>query len=188
MLKYISDRAVRIAYCRNHLLETARKNGWLAKAAYYLVLDVDVNANNILTLQNFLTNFEYDLSDWDVMTASQVMGYYDIWALRTKKVVNYDCWKMVGYYRDKLGYCQKSLVERFVLAHKHTIPRDHKLIEVQSAFGGFAVYNTRYLNGCIYSGYEYQDSICEHVPFHECIRRNGGRIFINPKFQNAYSN
>ncbi|CAF1241970.1 unnamed protein product [Didymodactylos carnosus] len=97
MLKYISDRAVRIAYCRNHLLETARKNGWLAKAAYYLVLDVDVNANNILTLQNFLTNFEYDLSDWDVMTASQVMGYYDIWALRTKKVVNYDCWKMVGY-------------------------------------------------------------------------------------------
>jgi hypothetical protein len=30
--------------------------------------------------------------------------------------------------------------------------------------------------------------LCEHVPFNLCVRANGGRIFINPKFQNAIGN
>jgi len=68
---YSKNRAHRIAFCRNHLLQTARKNNWINETRFLLVMDIDINANGILTVENFLTNFEYDTRDWAVMTASQ---------------------------------------------------------------------------------------------------------------------
>jgi hypothetical protein len=62
-----------------------------------------------------------------------------------------------------------------------TIPEDSDWIEVDSAFGGFAIYRRSSLaDTAAYEGVE-----CEHVTFHDHIRRNGGRIFINPKLING---
>jgi hypothetical protein len=80
---YSKNRAHCIAFCRNDLLQTIRQNNWINEARFLLVMDIDINANSILTVENFLTNFEYDTRDWAVMTASQTKLYYDVWAVRT---------------------------------------------------------------------------------------------------------
>ena len=58
-----------------------------------------------------------------------------------------------------------------------------KIIPVDSAFGGLAIYrksnipdNAKYI-GLSLNG----EKICEHVSFHNSIRQNQGSIFINPK-------
>ena len=75
-------------------------------------------------------------------------------------------------------------VETYISIHQKPIPANHSLIPVDSAFGGAALYQTKYLNGCNYSGFLFQSHrICEHVEFNLCVARNGGQIFLNPKFQ-----
>ena len=177
---YSENRAHRIAFCRNNLLRTVRENGWINQAKYLLVMDIDINANSVLTVDNFLTNFDYDTRDWTVMTASQTKRYYDIWAVRSQ-TLNYDCWDIIAPLKD-----QEIARERYIYVHMKPIPRDFGLIPVRSAFGGFGVYQTMYLNNCYYEAFDQTiQQKCEHVSFHECIGRNGGKIFINPKFQNA---
>lgn len=180
----ISNRIHRLAYCRNDLLDAAREKGLLKKAKYLLVIDIDVIANHIFSVENFLSNFKYDTRDWAVMTASQTEAYYDIWALRTR-VVDYDCWAIISRFRS----AHRKLAHKFFIeVHTKPIPYDHPLIEVRSAFGGFGVYQTRYLDGCRYEGFDsLSKEKCEHLSLHQCVILNGGRIFINPKFQNSVS-
>jgi hypothetical protein len=95
--------------------------------------------------------------------------------------LNYDCWEVV----DRLKH-QEIAQKMYVYVHMKPIPRNFGLIPVRSAFGGFGVYQTIYLNGCYYEAFDQiTKQKCEHVSFHDCIISNGGRIFINPKFQNA---
>lgn len=179
---YSTRRTDRIAYCRNHLLDKAREKHWLSRSQFLLVADIDVNANSVLSLDNFLTNFDYNLDEWGALMASQSMRYYDIWALRSP-VVHYDCWKEVLRYPRYSEIASKIYIE----IHTKPIPKDHDLIPVQSAFGGFGIYQTRYLSNCTYDssdGGSYYGK-CEHVSFNECVHRNGGQIFINPAFQNS---
>jgi hypothetical protein len=174
------SRTERIASCRNHLLNFTRQKHWLFNSKYLLVMDVDINANSVLTTENFLSNFEYDTNSWAVMTASQTQTYYDIWALRAIGI-NYDCWNMVNRYKH-YDIAKKI----YVTVHTRPIPRDFGLFHVYSAFGGFGVYQTRYLNDCWYQGLdESHRDRCEHISFHNCIRKNNGSIFINPRFQNS---
>ena len=174
------SRTQRIAFCRNHLLKITRQKNWLFDSNYLLVMDVDVNANDVLTVENFVSNFEYDTSSWGVMTASQTQNYYDIWALRAASI-NYDCWVMIGHY------WHKNITEKIYLTvHTRPIPRHFGLIHVYSAFGGFGIYQTRYLNGCWYQGIDKSHrERYKHVSFHECIRRSRGTIFVNSRFHNV---
>lgn len=177
---YSKNRAHRIAFCRNSLLRVIRENNWIRKAKFLLVMDIDINANSILTVDNFLTNFKYDTRDWAVMTASQTKLYYDVWAVRTH-TLNYDCWETV----DPLKH-QEIRRKIYVYVHTKPIPRELGLIPVRSAFGGFGVYQTVYLRRCSYKAFdEVANQKCEHISFHNCIISNGGRIFINSEFQNA---
>jgi hypothetical protein len=177
---YSKNRAHRIAFCRNDLLQIVRKTNWINEARFILVMDIDINANPILTVDNFLTNFEYDARDWAVMTASQTKLYYDIWAVRSD-TLNYDCWEIVDHLKH-----QEIARKMYIYVHTKPIPRNFGLIPVRSAFGGFGVYQTAYLNNCSYEAFDKKtEQKCEHVSFNDCVVRNGGKIFINPKFQNA---
>ena len=177
---YSTNRAHRIAYCRNDLLRIVRAKKWITTAKFLLVIDIDMNANTILTVENFLTNFEYDLRDWAVMTASQTKLYYDIWAVRSR-TLDYDCWKVV----DPLQH-QDIARKIYINVHMKPIPRYFGLVSVRSAFGGFGIYQTAYLNNCHYEAFdERSKQKCEHVSLHDCIIKNGGQLFINPQFQNS---
>lgn len=178
--RYSTSRTEYIAFCRNQLIGTARDKEWLRDAEFLLVMDANVNANDILTLSNFVSNFQYDLNSWATMTASQTRLYYDLWALRSD-TINYDLRLMARKY-----YHIDIATKIYVTVHTQPIPSDYRLVPVRSAFGGFAIYQTRYLNDCWYVGSDQSNQeICEHIAFNLCVRNNGGTIFINPRFQNS---
>ena len=130
-----------IAFFRNSLLKIMRQKNWLFDSNYLLVMDVDVNAKDVLTVENVLPNFEYDTA---VMAVSQRQIYYYAWVLRATST-NYDCWVMVG------RYWHKNIAEKvYLTVHTWPIPRRFGLIHVYSAFGGFGIYQIRYLSGCRY--------------------------------------
>jgi hypothetical protein len=59
-------------------------------------------------------------------------------------------------------------------------------IEVDSAFGGLAIYRRHALSRVRYIGLgEAGQEICEHVSLNSQIRSNGYRVFINPMLVNA---
>ncbi|CAF3606929.1 unnamed protein product [Rotaria sp. Silwood1] len=183
-------RTSRLAHCRNYLFQRARTDmPWFD---YYFVLDVDVTSTETFSVNNFLTNFIYPLSSWAVMTASQTDSYYDAWALRSWPTITYDFWERARQ-GSFFSLAWKSQIRRAVVIHNKAIPRNHSLIEVQSAFGGAAIYAAQYLTkDCMYNGWMdkrwwFSREQCEHVSFNECVRRNagGGKFFINPQFQNV---
>ena len=124
------------------------------------------------------------------MTATQKAEYYDIWALRVPVIISYDCWLLIdqltSFFLD-----QTFLIKHLIKIHQKPIPRTNPLIEVQSAFGGAAIYAGKYLHrNCSYNGWNqhrtiWNDQQCEHVSFHQCLLKyaNEQRIYINPQFQ-----
>jgi len=59
-------------------------------------------------------------------------------------------------------------------------------IEVESSFGGLAIYRREALADALYVGVTASgEEVSEHVPMHQQLRAKGKRIFINPRFINA---
>jgi len=136
--------------------------------------------------------FNYNVNDWDVMTANCTDRYYDIWALRISSDVwkqdvhgliwdnplNHDCW----YHQNQNNMHPRE----YIKTYQKIIPVNSPLIETDSSFGGLAIYKRSKLENCMYFGAVYNDwgnflhPQCEHVPFSNGIKKNGGRIFICP--------
>ena len=81
---------------------------------------------------------------------------------------------------------EKNWEELIIYPKVLRIPAGGAWIEVDSAFGGLAIYRR---DAIIQGSYRHRDGAgriaCEHVGLHDDIRRRGGRIFINPSFINA---
>ncbi len=59
------------------------------------------------------------------------------------------------------------------------------LVEVNSCFGGLALYKIKSINNCLYDSI---DNDCEHVSFHDCLKKQyKARIFMNPAMIIKYS-
>jgi len=174
------ERTHRLEHGRNILLEEALKEN----SEYIIILDMDDKNMNI-TNEAILTSLNNENEDWAVMGANQEGTYYDLWALRT-----FDNWMPGDIWHCGIDTNMSNSMWR-------NISKNENLIEVKSCFGGLGIYKTKYLNGCKYDGKttpkfncSYDTSgvsteKCEHVSLHECIRNNGGKIFINPKMINS---
>jgi hypothetical protein len=153
-------------------------------------LDLDaVNARR-LSIRAFRSCFVESAPDWHVVTATQRHHYYDIWALRGLGV-DYDCWAAVRA-AVAAGEQREEAVERLVKRWQRALPglisNSSSWVEVGSAFGGLAVYDTRSLMDCEYVGAigeAGEEEVCEHVSVHTQIRERGGRIYINPNLVNG---
>lgn len=67
-----------------------------------------------------------------------------------------------------------------------TIPASSDWIEVDSAFGGLAIYKkATFMVGEYHGTDQFGQPVCEHVPFHKYLTENKYRIFINPRFINT---
>jgi len=166
-------RTKRLATCRNQILDHIR-DPKLEKFAYLLMVDMDNIGAGLIDPEGIKSCFRY--KNWSVMTASNPDFYYDIWALRWPGVIDYDCWKAVDKddNRDKHVHSITKLAARDV---------DDIPYLVHSAFNGAALYKIADIHpSCRYDGWEGNGDICEHVPFHNCIRAHGGKIYINPRF------
>jgi len=179
----IPKRTARIAHCRNRYVDEIAQNPAYSSVDFVAVADLD--GVNALLSQGAIQSCWMAPEDWDVVTANQLRAYYDIWPLRHESWCPVDC------------YVQKRSLSTFCLSHEarrlavHArqirLRFDMGLLEVDSAFGGFAIYRREaFLLGRYTGLYESGDELSEHVPFHALLRRRGCRIYINPALINCY--
>jgi glycosyltransferase involved in cell wall biosynthesis len=180
------ERTDRLAHCRNVYLEhlaQLNSSGYPASRTGFLVVaDLD-GVNNELTAEGIRSCWVRD--DWSVCAANQQGLYYDIWALRHAQWCAGDCWEQSRFlerYTGNAGNARKvSIYGRMI-----NIPEDSEWLEVDSAFGGLAIYRTQALGDARYVGLTAQGRpVCEHVALHAAMRADGARIFINPRLVNA---
>jgi hypothetical protein len=171
-------RTERLAYARNLLYKEAMKHNF----DLLIVIDLD-NVIDNLTPESILNCFNKELiDDWAMLGANQIGNYYDMFALRTfDDWMPFDFEKCLKIEKKTKAYC---LDDRY-----KNIPKDDKPIQVKSCFGGTAIYKKKYLNNCDYGkGFQMNGNekieFCEHVDFNEGVIKNGGKIYINPKFIN----
>lgn len=176
------NRTERLAFCRNHYLDVLRSNPDFMVVDYVVVADFD--GLNVKINDKAMTS-SWVRDDWDMCAANQDGPYYDVWALRHKYWNPSDCWghvKFLNRFRDNHYRNLKEAVYSKML----TIPSDSPWIEVDSAFGGLAIYKRSSIGRARYSGRDTSgELVCEHVPFHESMKSNGARLYINPRLINA---
>jgi predicted RNA-binding protein with PIN domain len=176
-------RSMRIAHGRNKLLEKMKEINKNDDYTYLIMLDLDDINNSGTFIESIESCFHYEYDDWDVLTGNQKNNYYDIWALRKQGIIDYDCW-------GELSLSSTTDEKKKEIWHiiGNTTITEKGLVEVDSAFGGIAIYKIKALNNCKYIGEYYNNEYpdhnqkCEHVDFNNCIKQNGGKIFINTDF------
>ena len=177
----IPVRTERIAYCRNRYLEELRTNARYASVDYVMVADLD-GVNDDLRREAVDTCWRTTLP-WDVVAANQRDAYYDIWALRHPDWCPVDCHDQYARLRAIFG--RPRALSIAIHSRMARLSPNAAWIEVDSAFGGLAIYRRDALLAGNYSGVAGGQSICEHVPLHAQLRAKGFRIFINPALINA---
>lgn len=178
----IPARTERIAHCRNRYLEELRTNERYASADYVMVADLD-GVNNDLRLDAVETCWKSP-PPWDVVTANQRDAYYDIWALRHPDWCPNDCHDQYTRLRAIFGHPRALAIA--IHSRMARLDAHAEWIEVDSAFGGLAIYRREALLAGNYSGVQDGQRVCEHVPLHAQLRARGFRIFINPALINAH--
>jgi hypothetical protein len=174
-----SLRTQRIAHCRNQVVTHVRERG---NVDYVIMADLDgVNSNvTRAAVEDGWSRYEA----WDVLTSNQRGFYYDIWALRHRYWSPDDCWEVARELTPLFG--QRFARKLAVTSRQARIAPSASLIEVESAFGGLAIYGAEAFSAGNYAGTTSDgQEICEHVPFHAALRERGFRIFINPALLNA---
>jgi hypothetical protein len=171
-------RTVRIASARSSIQQWVRQQD--SRFDYIVMADMD-GVNNDLTRKAiescWLSN------EWDVVTASQPFKYYDLWALRAKGWCERDCWE--EYEELRLIYSERKAKRLAITSKMKGLARKSPWIDVDSAFGGLAIYVPEAFLSGTYSGIDSRGhQVCEHVPFHQTIKNCGYRIFINPDLVN----
>ena len=181
--KRIPLRTERIAFCRNYYLNLIRKSSDYRYVDYVVVADLD-GVNSSLTASAVASC--WSRGNWDVCTANQLGNYYDIWALRHPLWSPNDCWAQSRFLMTS-GSSRFTAIFSSVLIRMINIAPSDDWINVESAFGGLAIYRKCILDGGgFYKGLD--DSgveVCEHVSLHEHICHMGGKIFINPNLTNT---
>ncbi len=180
--KKIPLRTERIAYCRNRYLDEIKNNVLYKDIEYVIMADLD-GLNDLISEEAFLSCWNKE--DWAVCTANQRGPYYDIWPLRHKHWSPNDCWSQYKFLVNNGLSVKKS---KFAAVYSRMVEIDEHLdwIEVDSAFGGLAVYRRETLSDVRYVGVDvFGEEICEHLSLNAQIKSQGYRIFINPKLINA---
>jgi hypothetical protein len=174
-------RTQKLAQARNSYLSEFNKINVNRDIKYLVVCDLN-NLNN--KINKLAVNSCWKNNNWAAVTANQDGPYYDVWALRHKFWNNYDCWERYEGLKEIYSKATLALWDS-VYSRMIRIPINRNWIQVDSAFGGIAIYDTKYLKGCRYIGLTASGKqVCEHLSFNEGILKNGGSIFINPRFIN----
>lgn len=175
-------RTDRLAFCRNRIVQELRSNPLYKNVDFVALADLD-SVNNELTPEKISQCWEVK-EDWDVITANQGGFYYDLWALRHPDWCPGDYWAQIR--RLEKIFDEKTAHDLAINSRTVHLESDRGLIPVDSAFGGFAIYKREVFQSGIYSGLNEQGKeICEHVPFHEMLRKQGYEIFINSALINC---
>lgn len=179
LLENLPRRSERIAFCRNAYLRELRTNECYRAVDFVVVADFD-GLNSLISEQAVLSCWERQ--DWNVCAANQQGPYYDIWALRHQAWSPNNCSTQYAFL-VRHGVGPERALRVAVYSRMLHIARDSAWIEVDSAFGGLAIYRRCALEKGEYCGVDTDGTdVCEHVALHRSI---GTKIFINPRLINA---
>jgi glycosyltransferase involved in cell wall biosynthesis len=183
----IPSRTKRIATARNVGIEYCEKSGILDSHEFYVQMCVDDVNSQEIDLNGVLSCFKYDLEQWDGMTANQ-NRYYDLWTLRCKKWLEYDCYYELNNRPEYMSY--DDAVNIFIGSRFIYLPKEYGLIEVDSAHGGLSIYKSSIAKGCRYSGFNQETNSEESDILQFCrdVKHKGGKIFINTELININNN
>ncbi len=178
-------RTERIAMARNACLDELASNPVYATTSHMIMVDLDGMCRH-LTREALASCWATDTPPWDVCGANQGDYYYDVWTIRHPQWCPGDCWREHEALVPLLGTTaadEVALFSRMV----HIAPT-RPWIEVDSAFGGLAIYRRAAIGGARYLGLDDQGrEVCDHVGLNLAMRAAGRRIFINPALINARS-
>jgi hypothetical protein len=178
----IPGRTPRIAHCRNAYVDRLRDDPRYADVDYVLVADLDGVCRD-LTPAALASCWSLDVP-WSMCAANQGDHYYDVWALRHPDWCPDDAWALHARLLPLVGVDEADNIA--VFSRMVHLPAGAAPIEVESAFGGLAVYRRDALLAGRYVGENADGSpICEHVPFHAQLRAAGHRLFVHPGLVNA---
>lgn len=197
----IPDRINRLRYCRNKYVAHIRSIPSALLPEYVAVADLD-GMNTALSSKAVATCFVNPI--WDVVLANQKYGYYDIFALRHKEWQPTDCFTELEILKQKISraeFKRNSLYGKLRLnwaydkARKDAIyskmiriRRNAPWIQVDSGFGGFAIYKSELFLQHDYATNDRSSEQSEHVALHSKMVSTGRKIFINPSLINSNFN
>lgn len=174
-------RAERLAIARNRYIKEIKKKKY-SEVSVVAVADFN-SLSNLINKDAILSC--WIRQGWSGSTANQDGRYYDIWALRHPLWSPADCWRQLEFLKRYSRFPEAALYAA-VNSKMIRIPQTEDWIEVESAFGGLALYDSAVFKFANYSGIdELGNETCEHVNFNRAIRRHGGLIYINPKLVNT---
>jgi len=177
----IPSRTQRLSHCRNQIVNAVRDNPQYQTIDYVMLADLD-GVNTLLTKEKIAQCWTLQ-ENWDVICANQLNYYYDVWALRHPYWNPYNYLEQYQHLTSFLGAHQANQISKLV--KQITIDPSQSPIEVDSAFGGLAIYKRgAYICGTY--GFEPREvDEVDHAPFHSILRDQGYRIFINPALINC---
>jgi hypothetical protein len=195
----IPDRIERIRYCRNRYVSYLRNNFSSEDFDFVIVADMD-GINSAVSSYAIDSCFKFD--NWDALFSNQFFGLSDLLALRAKGWLERDFLfeleaARVGlrktFFKDNFigditRYLKYDQTRRQIIYKRMRFLGFRKrLIKVESAFGGIAVYR-----GWCFFEYDYENlespKECEHVSFNLALSEAGARLFINTRFINSFLN
>lgn len=114
--------------------------------------------------------------DWAVVGSNSL--YYDNHNGVARRLY-FDSWAFDFLGEDKGPEYTKEWQEKI---NSMSYERGQELIEVNSCFGGLAIYKSHWLHNM-----SYDESNCDHKTLHSKIRANGGKIYMNPSQITLYN-
>ena len=183
-LKGLKNRVSRLAISRNEYLKYIKKNQKLRKFDLLIVLDcgnVNNNLNPKILEKSIIKNKNYV-----GIFPTQKILYYDIWTLRIKNYIEYDCFeKLFQEYKNKNINIKKSffeLIGKFMFINFFIKTNKIKVI---SAYGGLAIYKLSKVIKFTYDSNNGKN--CEHVEFNKKIHKKyGDCLIIDKNLTNSY--
>ena len=177
--KNYKERTDRLAFCRNKYLDLIISD--YKHIDFVVISDFD-NLNKKLSYDSVISC--WDNTDWDMCSANQNGPYYDIYALRHNLWNPKNAFEQVEFFNNFINIFKSYYLN--VYSKMIKIPFNNEWIQVESSFGGFAIYKKECFEiGARYIGNENGIQICEHVPFNKTLVNKNFKLFINPKLINA---
>jgi len=186
-------KTYKLAHARNSCIQFIREK--CPTFQYFIVMDCDDVSTSPIKTDRFKKYLQR--SDWDALSFTRSF-YYDLWALSMKDLI-YSCWHF-----EKPN--AQPIYQNAIDSALRDCPTGG-LIQVYSAFGGFAIYRTHKFIDCIYDAkprpdlippfllkknielcgqiapyqWDAPDQDCEHRSFHiQAKIKNNAKIAIAP--------
>lgn len=175
------NRVKKLEISRNCYLNFIKKQNAIKKFDFLIVMDVD-GVNDLLTSKQLINTI--NKKKWSAIFPSQLIFYYDIFALRIENLIEYNFITKIKKESAKNIKLIKKLfskyLTKFFFIRKYN---KRRFIEVKSAFGGLGIYKLKIILKSKY--YSNNGKECEHVSLNKNIHKKFGQMFVDKRLINS---